>query len=37
MEKLKIYCVTNNEISFINNSNYKIAWVSKRKTFAKLY
>ena len=31
MEKLKIYCVTNKEISFLNNSNYKIAWVSKKE------
>ena len=29
MEKFKIYCVTNKELDFLNNSNYKIGWVSK--------
>ena len=29
MEKFKIYCVTNKELDFLKNSNYKIGWVSK--------
>ena len=29
MKKLKIYCVTNEEINFLKNSNYHLAWVGK--------
>ena len=28
-KKLKIYCVTNKEINFLNKTNYLIAWVGK--------
>ena len=31
MEKLRIYCVTNKKIDFLNNSCYRIAWVGKEK------
>ena len=29
MEKLKIYCVTNKKLDFLNNSIYQIGWVGK--------
>ena len=29
MEKIKIYCVTNKPVSFLNESKYNLAWVGK--------
>ena len=29
MKNLKMYCVTNKEIKFINKTQYKVGWVGK--------
>ena len=32
MEKIKIYCVTNKPVSFLNESKYNLAWVGKEES-----
>ena len=31
MKNLKIYCVTNKVINFVDNTNYNIGWVGQEK------
>ena len=32
MKNLKIYCVTNKAVNFLDNTNYNIGWVGQEKT-----
>ena len=31
MSTLEIYCVTNKQVNFLHETDYKIAWVGKEK------